>query len=199
MKKYVVISLFSLSLLLTIQCKSDQKDKTSKVELQSTDKKDVDEIIKFNNDFIKLSSGRETFIKGINRYLEAAESTIQGDDFSIAIKPLYLSSSIGKSDHVPNAIGDAKKELETHLKTLNEKFESIKTMIDSIEKYISAEDYKDDKGAKFQELKTKIEQDLLAYNTAYSTFITQLTPITMAAEEEALKDHPLKKTNSKFS
>lgn len=193
MERSIAIAFLAMFSLTAIQCKSEKKESGSTVELKSTDKKDVDEIIKFNNNFVKLSTGRASFLRSLDRYLVDAERKVKGEDLSILIKPMYLSAAIFKSDVAPDAVGAVKADLDKNLKIVNEKFETIKSNVDEIEQYLKAEDFKDDNGAKLTDLKSKILQDKSAYETAYASLVSQLTPVSMAAEEEILKDHPLKK------
>lgn len=58
---------------------------------------------------------------------------------------------------------------------------------------MSAEDYKDDKGAKAKKIQTEIEATAKDFVDAAERILVKIKPAADVAEEITLKDHPLKK------
>lgn len=190
MKKAIMILFAGVLGISAIQCKKENSTK-SEVKLESKSKESVDQIIQFNNDYIQISDRRSTYLNGLDRFLEGAEAKSKGKNVIALIPPMYISVGVFPKE-VPDVFGDATSEINSNYKIVNEKFDAIKKSIENIKSYLSAEDFKDDKGAQFQTWKTQILKDREDYYAAQDLLFGKMQPITDAAEEEVLKDHPLK-------
>lgn len=193
----ISISIILAAALFVTGCKSGDKKSTPKSEVSVDDTKDANAIIEFNNKFLQLTKSQENLIKVLGDYFTRVNAYVVADhsksNFDIKpMKPMYVSSGIYKSKEVPTAFGKLRGDMQKNYDTVNASFTIIENGVNEMERYLSAEDYKDDKGAKAKEIQEKVIAAINTYDKAVEQVYTRLKPAADDAEEIILKDHPLK-------
>lgn len=197
MKKIKLLITFC-ALILLVACKGkDEKSSpdtnASDLVKGSSDRVEANEVIEFNNKFLRQSQDQSNFIRSLESFFSYAGDFIKKDDnqFGISITPstpAFLSIN-NKVAIVPKKLG---ADVESNYKLLLSTFDTIRNDVDEIEKYLKAEDFKDDNGAKYAQLKDKILKASEVYNKVSDDIYNKLVPAADAAEAVILKDHPLK-------
>ena len=191
MKKLIV---FALALTLgstAVSCKKGIDKIGSAVEKAGGN--DAQKIIDFNNDFLDSYKSSSKHIEDVVKYANAALIKAKGGE--VMIMPLVMSSldhTLNKIKEVPTGFENEKKNIETDFSTYKAKKESIEKKYEELKSYMTSEDYKDDKGVKAETLKNDIEAEAQAFFNAGEGVIAKIKPATDAAENEILKDHPMK-------
>ena len=190
----LTFSFFALAIIFSVAgCKnSSSGDKPKSSDININNDNDANDIIGFNNKFLQLTSNHKDFLRGVANYLEGAEKiTETGSMFSL-IKPLHISFNMYKVKDVPAAFGKEQTFMQKNYDAMNAHMDTVENTVEEIAKYISAEDYKDDKGAKLKGFEEKISQAVANYYTAREAVYGKLVAATDDAEAIVLKDHPLK-------
>ena len=78
-----------------------------------------------------------------------------GDVLIMSMVSPSFESAMDKIESVPAGFGKVKGDIEKDFKIFNETSASIKSKYDELKSYMSAEDYKDDKGAKAKKFRQK--------------------------------------------
>lgn len=197
MKRITSILIIILAITLITGCKDgDKTDAPKKSSVKIDDNNDANSIIEFNNKFLQLTKGHEGLINGLNDYFTRVNSRISDPEnpFNIRpMKPMYISTNIYKVKEVPAAFGKVRDDMQKNYDAMNTSFDAIANSVNDLDSYISAEDYKDDKGAKAKEIQDKASKALQEYYAASKAVMAALRPVADDAEAVTLKDHPLKK------
>ncbi len=187
MKKFPILFVALASLFLT-SCKSG--DKAEDVSINDTS---ANEIIETNNKLIDLSKSQLGNIDRVINYTENVEGKISGR--SLVLIPLTLfnmSFNSEKLETIPAAFGKQKDSIQIYFEKTKEKYSSIVSKTDELKSYMSAEDYKDDKGEKAKKITADINKLVDEYFASNNSLFRLTQPIADQAEEHILKDHPLK-------
>lgn len=155
----------------------------------------ANEIITFNNDMVKVENTHNTFIRNFMNAVDRVEKVIQtklADPSAIAIAPSFIPSvTIHKASSL-KVPSNLKGDYKVWIDSLSTSFENLKNIQKEIEVYKSAEDWKEDKGAKFEEYKKQAMAEINKNRNASEAIFKALQPEAEKAEEQILKDHPLK-------
>lgn len=161
-------------------------------------KDQANEIIGFYNDALETSRNYNSGIveRGVD-YLKDAERYVQKvlkNDW--ASKPILVTTyhDFGdKSKATPSdAFGDKKEVIAKDFSELKKHAEEVKKLLSEVESHLDSEDFKDDKGAKFAELKQKAEVEIEAFQKLRAKLFEEMDGIVEKAEGIILEDHPLK-------
>lgn len=186
-----------LCLVLFSQCKSpfsSDEEKTTETKTKIKDDNAANEIIAFNNKFISYTENQAGLLRGLPSYFSQANAVTTSDNpYSMTpIKPLYIESVMYKAKEVPDAFGKEQADMQKSYVAMNENFDAIKTLLDEVDKYLQAEDYKDDGGAKLKEWEEKAKAHADEYYKNSDIVYAKLNAAADKAEEVILKNHPLK-------
>ncbi len=200
MKRLNLLFILLTSILLLQSCDFlKKKDKNGNPIADAPKGKDADDIITFYNKAVQLDDRQAKYIKSFDEYMEKVEAFVEAklnsSQGTFAIKPFYtglytLSSVEVKNIKAPSVLGS---EYQTMISEMINSFEPLLTYKTEIGKYLDAEDYKDDKGAKAKQIKENVEKAIIANKKASETFFAKIAPQVDKAEEDILADHPLKK------
>ena len=98
-----------------------------------------------------------------------------------------------KSKATPSdAFGDKKEVIAKDFSELKKHAEEVKKLLSEVESHLESEDFKDDKGAKFAELKQKAQAEIEAFQQVRTKLFGEMDSIVEKAEGIILEDHPLK-------
>lgn len=173
-----------------------KKAETTKIDPFSVNSGDANrDIIKFNNSMVKLDNEQTRFIKnfqdaidGLDKYIKESLANPKG----YAISPIFtpvISTGMYDKIEVPKALdGSIKGQLET----MNSTMEKMKALQKELSTYKEAQDWKDDKGKKLDEIRAKAEVLMTENRKAADGLFSILEKKADVAEVEILKDHPLK-------
>lgn len=192
MKKTITIIVLAALPLFMTSCKKDAAgSKNSAVEVKDDD---ANAVIDFNNKFLKQYKSRTGNIERIIKYSDdAVKKSGGGNVLIMTMVSSSYESPMDKIEAVPAGFGKVKGDIEKDFKIFNDTSTSIKGKYEELKSYMSAEDYKDDKGAKAKKLQTEIEAAAKDFVEAAERILVKMKPVADAAEEITLKDHPLKK------
>ena len=161
-------------------------------------KDQANEIIGFYNDALEASKNYNGGI--ISRgedYLEDADEYVQKalkKDW--ANKPILVDTyhDFGdKSKATPtDAFGDKKEAIAKDFSELKTHAQEVRKLLQEVKSHLDSEDFKDDKGAKFAELKQKAFVEIEAFRQARTKLFDEMEGIVENAEGIILEDHPLK-------
>jgi len=191
MKKLMMLAVALSLSAVPVSCKKEIGKLGSTV--LNGGKNEADAVIGFNNDFLdsyKMTSDR---VESIMKYADAAVTKAKGGD--VLIMPMVTGSvdyAISKIKDVPSGFDKNRAAIEKDFQTYKAKKESIDKKFEELKSYMSAEDFKDDKGAKAETLNQEIQAEAQVLFETGERIITNIKPATDAAEETILKDHPMK-------
>ena len=193
--KKIIFALAVVGAFLT-GCNSNGSKANGADEVGGKDQ--ANEIIGFYNDALETSRNYNSGIveRGVD-YLKDAERYVQKvlkNDW--ASKPILVSTyhDFGdKSKATPSdAFGDKKEVIAKDFSELKKHAEEVKKLLSEVESHLDSEDFKDDKGAKFAELKQKAEVEIEAFQKLRAKLFEEMDGIVEKAEGIILEDHPLK-------
>lgn len=193
--KKIIFALAVVGAFLT-GCNSNGSKANGADEVGGKDQ--ANEIIGFYNDALETSKNYNSGIveRGVD-YLEDAERYVQKvlkNDW--ASKPILVTTyhDFGdKSKATPSdAFGDKKEVIAKDFSELKKHAEEVKKLLSEVESHLDSEDFKDDKGAKFAELKQKAEVEIEAFQKLRAKLFEEMDGIVEKAEGIILEDHPLK-------
>lgn len=192
MKKTITIAVLAALPLFMTSCKKDATgSKNSTVEVKEDD---ANAVIDFNNKFLKQYKSRTSSIESIIKYTnDAVKKSGGGDVLIMSMVSPSFESPMDKIESVPAGFGKVKGDIEKDFKIFSDTSAAIKGKYEELKSYMSAEDYKDDKGAKAKKIQTEIEATAKDFVDAAERILVKIKPAADAAEEITLKDHPLKK------
>lgn len=193
--KKIIFALAVVGAFLT-GCNSNGSKANGADEVGGKDQ--ANEIIGFYNDALEASRNynKNVIEQGVD-YLEDADEYVQK-----TLKNNWASSPVlvdtyhdfgDKSKATPSdAFGDKKEVIAKDFSELKKHAEEVKKLLSEVESHLESEDFKDDKGAKFAELKQKAEAEIEAFQQVRTKLFGEMDSIVEKAEGIILEDHPLK-------
>jgi len=184
-------------------CKSgDKKENKGKTETEYADAGDDDanEIVEYNNVLVNLTDKNNAYLKRLGENLEKFAKGLDNpnDRFAfIGIVSPYASSTFSNSklkpETPPSALSsDDQKYFKENVAGMNETLTKIKDAYKSLDDYIKAEDWKDDKSVKGKKLIDSMYAMSKTYYKYDENLLAKLEVIGDDAERVILKTHPLK-------
>ena len=193
--KKIIFALAVVGAFLT-GCNSNGSKANGADEVGGKDQ--ANEIIGFYNDALEASRNynRGIIEQGVD-YLEDADEYVQKTlKNNWASNPVLVDTyhDFGdKSKATPSdAFGDKKEVIAKDFSELKKHAEEVKKLLSEVESHLESEDFKDDKGAKFAELKQKAQAEIEAFQQVRTKLFGEMDSIVEKAEGIILEDHPLK-------
>ena len=193
--KKIIFALAVVGAFLT-GCNSNGSKANGADEVGGKDQ--ANEIIGFYNDALEASRNynRGIIEQGVD-YLEDADEYVQKTlKNNSASSPIFIDTyhDFGdKSKATPSdAFGDKKEVIAKDFSELKKHAEEVKKLLSEVESHLESEDFKDDKGAKFAELKQKAEAEIESFQQVRTKLFGEMDSIVEKAEGIILEDHPLK-------
>ena len=193
--KKIIFALAVVGAFLT-GCNSNGSKANGADEVGGKDQ--ANEIIGFYNDALETSRNYNKGIieRGVD-YLEDADEYVQKTlKNNWASNPVLVDTyhDFGdKSKATPSdAFGDKKEVIAKDFSELKKHAEEVKKLLSEVESHLESEDFKDDKGAKFAELKQKAQAEIEAFQQVRTKLFGEMDSIVEKAEGIILEDHPLK-------
>ena len=193
--KKIIFALAVVGAFLT-GCNSNGSKANGADEVGGKDQ--ANEIIGFYNDALEASRNynKNVIERGVD-YLEDADEYVQKTlKNNWASSPIFIDTyhDFGdKSKATPSdAFGDKKEVIAKDFSELKKHAEEVKKLLSDIKSHLESEDFKDDKGAKFAELKQKAEAEIEGFQQVRTKLFGEMDSIVEKAEGIILEDHPLK-------
>lgn len=193
--KKIIFALAVVGAFLT-GCNSNGSKANGADEVGGKDQ--ANEIIGFYNDALEASRNynKNVIERGVD-YLEDADEYVQKTlKNNWASSPIFIDTyhDFGdKSKATPSdAFGDKKEVIAKDFSELKKHAEEVKKLLSEVKSHLESEDFKDDKGAKFAELKQKAEVEIEAFQKLRTKLFGEMDSIVEKAEGIILEDHPLK-------
>lgn len=193
--KKIIFALAVVGAFLT-GCNSNGSKANGADEVGGKDQ--ANEIIGFYNDALEASRNynKNVIERGVD-YLEDADEYVQKTlKNNSASSPILIDTyhDFGdKSKATPSdAFGDKKEVIAKDFSELKKHAEEVKKLLSDIKSHLESEDFKDDKGAKFAELKQKAEAEIEGFQQVRTKLFGEMDSIVEKAEGIILEDHPLK-------
>lgn len=193
--KKIIFALAVVGAFLT-GCNSNGSKANGADEVGGKDQ--ANEIIGFYNDALEASRNynKSVIERGVD-YLEDADEYVQKTlKNNSASSPIFIDTyhDFGdKSKATPSdAFGDKKEVIAKDFSELKKHAEEVKKLLSDIKSHLESEDFKDDKGAKFAELKQKAEAEIEGFQQVRTKLFGEMDSIVEKAEGIILEDHPLK-------
>jgi len=193
--KKIIFALAVVGAFLT-GCNSNGSKANGADEVGGKDQ--ANEIIGFYNDALEASRNynKNLIERGVD-YLEDADEYVQKTlKNNSASSPIFIDiyHDFGdKSKATPSdAFGDKKEVIAKDFSELKKHAEEVKKLLSDIKSHLESEDFKDDKGAKFAELKQKAEAEIEGFQQVRTKLFGEMDSIVEKAEGIILEDHPLK-------
>lgn len=193
--KKIIFALAVVGAFLT-GCNSNGSKANGADEVGGKDQ--ANEIIGFYNDALEASRNynKNLIERGVD-YLEDADEYVQKTlKNNSASSPIFIDTyhDFGdKSKATPSdAFGDKKEVIAKDFSELKKHAEEVKKLLSDIKSHLESEDFKDDKGAKFAELKQKAQAEIEAFQQVRTKLFGEMDSIVEKAEGIILEDHPLK-------
>ena len=193
--KKIIFALAVVGAFLT-GCNSNGSKANGADEVGGKDQ--ANEIIGFYNDALEASRNynKNVIERGVD-YLEDADEYVQKTlKNNSASSPIFIDTyhDFGdKSKATPSdAFGDKKEVIAKDFSELKKHAEEVKKLLSDIKSHLESEDFKDDKGAKFAELKQKAEAEIESFQQVRTKLFGEMDSIVEKAEGIILEDHPLK-------
>ena len=193
--KKIIFALAVVGAFLT-GCNSNGSKANGADEVGGKDQ--ANEIIGFYNDALEASRNynKNVIERGVD-YLEDADEYVQKTlKNNSANSPIFIDTyhDFGdKSKATPSdAFGDKKEVIAKDFSELKKHAEEVKKLLSDIKSHLESEDFKDDKGAKFAELKQKAEAEIEGFQQVRTKLFGEMDSIVEKAEGIILEDHPLK-------
>ena len=193
--KKIIFALAVVGAFLT-GCNSNGSKANGADEVGGKDQ--ANEIIGFYNDALEASRNynKNVIERGVD-YLEDADEYVQKTlKNNSASRTIFIDTyhDFGdKSKATPSdAFGDKKEVIAKDFSELKKHAEDLQKLLSDIKSHLESEDFKDDKGAKFAELKQKAEDEIEAFQKLRTKLFGEMDSIVEKAEGIILEDHPLK-------
>jgi len=201
MKSTIKLLVVAIAISFTA-CKSGDKKKENgaKTEYAEADNDDANQIVEYNNVLVGLTDKNNEYLKRLDENLQKIDKGLDNpnDRFAfIGIISPYSSSAFStsklKPETPPSALSsDDQKYFKENVAGLNETMTKIKDTYKSLDDYLKAEDWKDDKSVKGKKLIDSIYSMSKAYYKYDENLLAKLEVIGDDAERIILKTHPLK-------
>lgn len=195
------IKLIALAFVVSFAaCKGGDKKDGAKTEYADSNKDDANAIVEYNNVLVSYTDKNNDYLKSLDRTLTRISKALEKpeDRFSWTgiISPMstpFFNHSKVKPETPPSALSsDDQKFFKENVTSLNTAMTKIKDTYKSLNDYIKAEDWKDDKGTKGKLLVDSIYSMSKTYYTYDDKILAKLEVIGDDAERIILKSHPLK-------
>jgi len=183
-------------------CKSGDKKKEdgAKTEYAEADNDDANQIVEYNNVLVGLTDKNNEYLKRLDENLQKIDKGLDNPNDRFAFMGIispYSSSAFStsklKPETPPSALSsDDQKYFKENVAGLNETMTKIKDTYKSLDDYLKAEDWKDDKSVKGKKLIDSIYSMSKAYYKYDENLLAKLEVIGDDAERIILKTHPLK-------
>lgn len=184
-------------------CKGGDKKENkneNKTEYADAGNDDANEIVEYNNVLVSLTDQNNAYLKRVDENLQKISKALMNPDNQFAFMGIvspYSSSSFShsklKPETPPSALSnDDQKYFKENVAGLNETLAKIKDTYKTLDDYIKAEDWKDDKSAKGNKLIDSIYSMSKTYYRYDENLLAKLEVIGDDAERIVLKTHPLK-------
>ncbi|WP_316796486.1 DUF3829 domain-containing protein [Pedobacter agri] len=182
-------------------CKGgDKKDGSAKTEYAEASNDDANEIVAYNNVLVGFTDKNNEYLKRLDGNLKKIAKGLANpnDRFAfIGIIPAYSTphfrTSKVKPETPPSVLSsDDQKYFKDNVAGLNESMTKIKDAYKSLDDYLKAEDWKDDKGSRGKKLIDSIYAMSKTYYKYDENVLAKLEVIGDDAERIILKTHPLK-------
>lgn len=200
MKLPIKLLIFAVAISFSA-CKSgDKENKDAKTEYAEASNDDANQIVEYNNVLVGFTDKNNEYLKRINENLERIAKGLvnPSDQFAfIGIVPPYATPSFNRStlkpETPPSVLSSTdQKYFKDNVKGLNESMTKIKDTYKTLDDYLNAEDWKDDKGVKGKNLVDSIYSMSKTYYKYDENVLAKLEVIGDDAERIILKRHPLK-------
>ncbi|RAJ26334.1 hypothetical protein [Pedobacter cryoconitis] len=208
MKKTIIYTSYCVALLLTtVSCKDQKKkDKNTQDSTSETAKfgaaDTASRVIEYTNLVVDMANSHNAYLKNILGNTEKIESALKNPEdkfgFLGIIHPHVVKFTVNNMNGVTieNPVPELGKENQAYFKMqvtqYNTKFEKMNTDYKQLRDYLTAQDYKDDKGAKGYALIDTIRGTVQELYTGKIVLMKKVNEIADAAEIVVLKDSPLK-------
>lgn len=201
MKSTIKLLVVAVAISFTA-CKSGDKKKEDggKTEYAEADNDDANQIVEYNNVLVGLTDKNNEYLKRLDDNLQKIDKGLDNpnDRFAfIGIISPYASSAFSTSKLKPETppsvlSSDDQKYFKENVAGLNETMTKIKDTYKSLDDYLKAEDWKDDKSVKGKKLIDSIYSMSKIYYKYDENLLAKLEVIGDDAERIILKTHPLK-------
>ena len=201
MKSTIKLLVVAIAISFTA-CKSGDKKKEdgAKTEYAEADNDDANQIVEYNNVLVGLTDKNNEYLKRLDENLQKIDKGLDNPNDRFAFMGIispYSSSAFStsklKPETPPSALSsDDQKYFKENLAGLNETMTKIKDTYKSLDDYLKAEDWKDDKSVKGKKLIDSIYSMSKAYYKYDENLLAKLEVIGDDAERIILKTHPLK-------
>jgi len=200
MKSFLKLTALALALSFTA-CKNDgKKDHNAKTAYAEADDEDANTIIEYNNVMVSFTDKNNDYIKRIEDNIikigKGLENPTDRFAFIGLISPFainHITSNKVKPDTPPDALSkEDQKFFKENVASMTTTLDKIKATYKSLDEYIKAEDWKDDKGVKGKGLVDSIYVMGKRYYGYDDRVLAKLEVIGDDAERIILKTHPLK-------
>lgn len=196
MIKIVCSSLIAALMLSTVSCKYFTKKNGTYNEKSSSA---ASNIIEYTNLIVDMSNNHNRYLDQAASNTDRIEKGLQNpnDPFSFSgiIKPFNLPAHYSKlkvEEPVSDLSNEDQKFFKEKVTGYMAVYNSLKKSNDELHDYLTAQDYKDDKGAKgfvlLDSVRAKIQQAYVLKNE----LMKKVEVVADASEEVILKDSPLK-------
>lgn len=171
-------------------------------KISSFGKTDANNIIDYNNSLVEMNDSHDKYIENVGDNIGRIQRGLKNPTSPFAFSGLMLPFErpyVRSMDDVdplspPDAFNkDDRNFFKTNAGTLKTTYEQVKKTYKSLQDYITAEDYKDDKGAKAYALIDSLKSLANKYYATEDLVMNKLNPIADDAERTILQDHPLRK------
>ena len=201
MKSTIKLLVVAIAISFTA-CKSGDKKKEdgAKTEYAEADNDDANQIVEYNNVLVGLTDKNNEYLKRLDENLQKIDKGLDNPNDRFAFMGIispYSSSAFStsklKPETPPSALSsDDQKYFKENVAGLNETMTKIKDTYKSLDDYLKAEDWKDDKSVKGKKLIDSIYSMSKAYYKYDENLLAKLEVIGDDAERIILKTHPLK-------
>ncbi|WP_316803774.1 DUF3829 domain-containing protein [Pedobacter nototheniae] len=197
----LTIKLIALAFAVSFSaCKGGGKKEGAKTEYAESNKDDANDIVEYNNVLVSFTDKNNNYLKSLENGLKTISRGLENPNnqfaFSGIINPIsipFYSNSKIKPETPPSALSsDDQKFFKENVAGLNSTMTKIKDTYKSLNDYIKAEDWKDDKSAKGKLLVDSIYSMSKNYYAYDDKILAKLEVIGDDAERIILKSHPLK-------
>ena len=208
MKKTIIYtSCFIVLLLTAVSCKDKKKkekdpQQTASASASPGSADTASRVIEYTNLVVDMANSHNAYLKDILGNTEKIESALKNPDdkfgFLRIIHPHLTKFTVNNMNGITieNPVPELGKENQAYFKTqvtqYNAKFEKMNTDYKHLRDYLTAQDYKDDKGAKGYALIDTIRGTVQKLYTEKIVLMKKVNEIADAAEIVVLKDSPLK-------
>ena len=157
---------------------------------------DANDIIAFYNKLIELDDRQSSYMEGYAKYLDQFQlfvESVKKKDFGYSFDvtpPLNFIPYEVKTLKVPNVLG---KEYTELTKEMTDSYDELIKLNDELQLYRKGRDFKDDGGEKLLAFHKNANEIIAKNRKASVAIFEKISDKIDEAENEVLKNHPLKK------